>query len=245
MVVDEVSLRCPTEEFEGCGRWVMLDTPAFYFINTYVPNSGEGLKNLDTRLNDWEKSVREYLQRLRETKPVIYSGDLNVVADLPLDIYNPTDKHLLKQPGCTVEERAAFGTLLEGGFHDALRVLYPTAKGQFTYWSLRSDARPSNSGMRLDYFVCSEDLFDSDALAAAAAATADTDADADADTGAPAASSSSSSSSSSASSGGAKRTAKDAAATGFPRVIDTFILLEETMGYSDHAPVVLILQVKE
>lgn len=33
------------------------------------------------------------------------------------------------------------------------------AKGQFTYWSVRAFNRPGNKGIRLDYFICSRDLF--------------------------------------------------------------------------------------
>ena len=158
----------------------------------------------------------------QKTKPVIFSGDLNV-AHLDSDIWNPTAKHIAKSAGTTPQERSSFSTLLGCGFTDSLRHFYPDAKGQFTYWSQRANGRPVNRGLRLDYFVCSNDLFDS----AKGSGMGD--------------SSSGSGSSSSSSSGNRKRSAAEV--SGVARIVDSFILVDDTLGYSDHAPVVLILQV--
>ena len=97
-----------------------------------------------------------------EKKPVIFCGDLNV-GHLDLDIYNPTAKHIHKQAGLTPQERESFTRLLESGngYKDAHRELYPEARGQFTYWSKRTNARPFNKGLRLDYFICSDRMISS------------------------------------------------------------------------------------
>ena len=68
--------------------------------------------------------MRDYLNKLREKKPVILSGDLNV-AHTDLDVYNFQAKHLLKQAGTTLREKNAFSTLLSTGYEDALRYFYP------------------------------------------------------------------------------------------------------------------------
>jgi exonuclease III len=107
-------------------------------------------------------------------KPVILTGDLNV-AHLDLDIHNPTAKHLSKQAGVTPQERQSFSNTLAQEFQDAFRFFYPGLcffppsrscrsfsaehEGQFTYWSIRTNARPENKGLRLDYFICSKSLF--------------------------------------------------------------------------------------
>jgi hypothetical protein len=75
------------------------------------------------------------------------------------DIYNVEAKHVKKTAGCTDVERTSFGTLLKSGFLDAFRFYYPTAKGQYTYWNVRTGARSTNRGLRLDYFICSADMF--------------------------------------------------------------------------------------
>lgn len=68
--------------------------------------------------------MRDYLNKLREKKPVIYCGDLNV-AHTDLDVYNFHAKHLLKQAGTTLREKESFSKLLNSGFHDSLRYIYP------------------------------------------------------------------------------------------------------------------------
>ena len=215
MIVENVIYDLPDKRFIGEGRIVQIETPGFYFIGTYVPNSGQKLERLDYRTNDWDVYIRDYLRDLAKTKPVIFGGDLNV-AHLDLDIYNAGQPHLKKQAGTTPQERASFGVLLSSGFKDALRHFYPEARGQFTYWSQRTFARPVNNGLRLDYFICSENLFDTTTT--------------------------SPSSSSSSSATGRKRSADTAITSPTVSVVDSYILHKETEGYSDHAPVVLILQ---
>ena len=218
MVVENVLYDLPDKRFGGEGRIIQIETPGFYFIGSYVPNSGQKLERLDYRTNEWDVYIRDYMRDLAKNKPVIFGGDLNV-AHLDIDIYNAGQPHLKKQAGTTPEERESFGVLLSSGFKDALRHFYPEARGQFTYWSQRTFARPVNNGLRLDYFVCSESLFSTSS------------------------SSSSLSSSSSASSvTGQKRSAATADAPPTVAVVDSYILHTETEGYSDHAPVVLILQ---
>jgi exodeoxyribonuclease III len=109
----------------GEGRLVTIEVDEFYLVTCYVPNSGENLKRLDYRLNIWDPFLRNYLNELRNKKPVIFNGDLNV-AHLDLDIYNYDAKHIMKQAGLTPQERKSFGVLLEStGMIDVLRRLYP------------------------------------------------------------------------------------------------------------------------
>lgn len=153
--------------FHNEGRVITLELESFFVICCYVPNSGQTLDRLDFRVDEWDPAVRTYLKTLEETKPVIFLGDLNV-AHLDEDIYNPDAKHIAKQAGLTPRERHSFGLMLGEGFVDAFRYFYPAVRGHYTYWSKRTGARKSNSGLRLDYFVCSESLF-SDAADASVA----------------------------------------------------------------------------
>lgn len=50
--------------------------------------------------------------------------------------------------------------LLEAGFIDSYRYLYPDMEGLYTWWSYRFKAREKNNGWRIDYFIVSEDLKD-------------------------------------------------------------------------------------
>ncbi|CAN0164926.1 unnamed protein product [Ectocarpus fasciculatus] len=176
----------------GEGRTIMIELDTFFLVACYVPNSGQLLERLDYRVDEWFVEHRlAYLKKLNESKPVVYCGDLNV-AHLDLDIYNFDAKHIVKQSGCTPRERAAFGEMLETGFVDAFRHFHPDASGHYTYWSMRTFARNSNKGLRLDYFVCSSDLTDQSEA---------------------------------------------------PRIQDCYDIPTDTLGLSDHAPAMLVLEI--
>lgn len=142
------------EEHNNEGRLITLEFEEFYYVTAYVPNSQDGLKRLDYRLK-WEDDIREYLIKLKNNKPVIYCGDLNV-AHNEIDLKNPkTNK---KNPGFSDEEREKFQILLNSGFIDTFRYKYPTKEGAYSWWSYRFKAREKNAGWRIDYYIISEDL---------------------------------------------------------------------------------------
>lgn len=137
------------------GRVITLEFDGFFFVNAYVPNSKEELLRLDYRMV-FEDDLRGYLSKLNETKPVIYCGDLNV-AHQRIDLKNPDSN--TRNPGFTIEERTKFSALLDAGFIDTFRYLYPD-KIEYSWWSYRFHAREKNIGWRIDYFVISENLKD-------------------------------------------------------------------------------------
>lgn len=137
------------------GRVITLEYDNFYFVNTYVPNAQPELARLDYRM-EYEDKLRDYLVRLDQIKPVILTGDLNV-AHTEIDLKNPQSNQ--KNPGFSIEERTKFTELLEAGFTDTFRYLYPD-KIKYTWWSYRFNARANNSGWRIDYFVVSNRIKD-------------------------------------------------------------------------------------
>ena len=141
------------DEHDHEGRIITLEMEHFYLVCCYTPNSQDGLKRLDYRMQ-WESDFSQYLKRLDEQKPVILCGDLNV-AHNEIDIKNPkTNRH---NAGFTDEERAAFTKLLANGFRDTFRSLYPE-QVTYSWWSYRFQARQKNAGWRIDYFVVSDRL---------------------------------------------------------------------------------------
>jgi len=141
----------PVENLEG--RSITAEFEKFILVVTYVPNAGEGLKRLDYRINTWDKNFHAYLKQLEKRgKPVILSGDLNV-AHHEIDLYDTKGKE--KIPGYTPQERNSFSKLLERGFIDTFRDLYPS-KVQYSFWSARANLRVTNRGWRLDYFLISD-----------------------------------------------------------------------------------------
>lgn len=138
------------------GRSIILEYEKFYLVNVYVPNSQEKLKRLDYRMK-WEDDIRVFLKGLAAKKPVIMCGDLNV-AHKEIDLKNPASNR--ENAGFSDQERGKFGELLEAGFVDTFRYLYPDKEGVYSWWSYRFNARRNNAGWRIDYFIVSESLKD-------------------------------------------------------------------------------------
>lgn len=132
------------------GRVITLEYEDFYFVCAYVPNSKDGLTRLPFRVM-WEDLLRNHLKKLDEKKPVIYTGDLNVAHE-EIDIKNPQANR--KNAGFSDEERNKMSELLEAGFTDTFRSLYPDTV-KYSWWSYRFKARERNAGWRIDYFLVS------------------------------------------------------------------------------------------
>ncbi len=147
-----VAYGLPDEKHNTEGRLITLEYENFYFVNCYTPNAQDGLKRLDYRM-EWEDALRAYLMELDNKKPVIYCGDLNV-AHQEIDLKNPKTNH--KNAGFSDEERGKMTELLQSGFVDSFRHLYPDMTGAYSWWSYRFNARANNAGWRIDYFIVSE-----------------------------------------------------------------------------------------
>ena len=144
------------EEHDNEGRVITLEFENFYMVTVYTPNSKNELLRLDYRMT-WEDAFREYLKELDSKKPVILCGDLNV-AHKEIDLKNP--KTNTRNAGFTIEERDKFTELLNAGFIDTFRYLYPDVTGMYSWWSHRFKAREKNAGWRIDYFVVSNSIKD-------------------------------------------------------------------------------------
>ena len=142
------------EKHNDEGRAITLEFEEFYLVTCYTPNAQRELARLDYRM-EWEDDFRNYLIKLDEVKPVILCGDLNV-AHNEIDIKNA--KSNIGNAGFSYEERGKMTELLNSGFVDSFRYLYPDVTGAYTWWSYMFHAREKNTGWRIDYFVVSEKL---------------------------------------------------------------------------------------
>lgn len=149
-----VSYNLGVPEHDSEGRVITLEYGDFYLVCVYTPNSQDGLRRLDYRMS-WEDDFREYLCELDKAKPVIICGDMNVAHE-EIDLKNPATNHM--NPGFSDEERGKFTELLDAGFIDTFRSLYPDRTDAYSWWSYRAAARQRNVGWRIDYFVVSERL---------------------------------------------------------------------------------------
>ncbi|MEG1061210.1 MAG: exodeoxyribonuclease III [Oscillospiraceae bacterium] len=136
------------------GRVITLEFPKFFLVNCYTPNSQAELARIEYRMA-FEDDMRAYLVELKEIKPVIYCGDLNVAHE-EIDLKNP--KPNIGSAGFSYEERNKLTELLNAGFVDSFRHLYPSLAGAYSWWSYRYKARETNAGWRIDYFVVSDSI---------------------------------------------------------------------------------------
>ena len=151
-----VSYGVGVPELDTEGRLITLEYPQFYLVTCYTPNAQQGLARIDHRLK-WDDAFRDHLCRLDARKPVIVCGDLNV-AHQEIDLKNPAANR--GNAGFSDEERDSFTKTLAAGFTDTFRFRNPDAVGVYSWWSYRFQARKSNAGWRIDYFLVSDRLKD-------------------------------------------------------------------------------------
>ena len=144
------------EELDNEGRVIILEYPQFYLLTCYTPNAQRELARIDHRMK-WDEAFRQRISQLDKEKPVILCGDLNV-AHQEIDLKNPSSNR--GNAGFSDEERNSFSSTLALGFTDTFRHLYPTATGEYTWWSYMFHAREKNAGWRIDYFLVSDRLKD-------------------------------------------------------------------------------------
>ncbi len=137
------------EQHDREGRVITLEYEDFFLVCAYVPNSQDGLRRLEYRMQ-WEDAMRSYLCSL--SKPVVFCGDLNVAHE-EIDLKNPSTNHL--NAGFTDEERGKLSELLAAGFTDSWRFQHP-GEVKYSWWSYRMNARARNAGWRIDYFIVSD-----------------------------------------------------------------------------------------
>jgi exodeoxyribonuclease-3 len=149
-----VSYGIGIDEHDNEGRVITLEFSNFYIVNIYTPNSKRELERLDYRMI-WEEEIKKYIKKLDESKPVIICGDLNVAHE-EIDIKNPKSNR--RNAGFTDEEREKMTLLLNDGFIDTFRYIYPDKKDAYSWWSYMGNARDKNVGWRIDYFIVSNNI---------------------------------------------------------------------------------------
>ncbi len=149
-----VALGMGVEEHDHEGRVLTLEMERFFLVCVYTPNSQDGLRRLEYRMR-WEEDFRRFVSDLDKRKPVIICGDMNVAHE-EIDIKNPQANR--RNAGFTDEERLQMTRLLEAGFKDSFRLLHPTERDAYSWWSYRFHAREKNVGWRIDYFLVSDRL---------------------------------------------------------------------------------------
>ncbi len=141
---------CPEVDAEG--RMLTLELPEFFHVTAYFPNSGEGGRRLQYKM-EFCRLIEKFCTNLeRRGKPVLLAGDLNI-APFPIDVYSTEDSS--GTSGFLPAERTWLRKLLEGPWVDVFRRDHPEEKGHFTWWSFFDEDRANNRGWRIDSFLAS------------------------------------------------------------------------------------------
>lgn len=135
------------------GRVITAEFKEFFVVGVYTINIKDDLSRLPIR-QAWDKAFLAYMQELERTKPVIFTGDLNV-AHTEDDLARP--KENVGKRGFTDEERVGFQNIIDHGFIDTFR-LFKQGNGFYTWWTHWANARERNVGWRIDYFLASTSL---------------------------------------------------------------------------------------
>ena len=158
--IKPISVKKSTGISDPNGRCMTVEFDKFFLINTYVVNAGEGLKNLDAKINTFLPQLKSHIDTLRKTKPVIWTGDLNVAHE-DIDIWEPKGHE--KIAGFTKEEREWFHEFLSENWCDVFRTLYPDRQ-QFSFFNFRGNARAKGHGWRIDYFIVPKEFMETEGL---------------------------------------------------------------------------------
>lgn len=137
------------------GMVIAAEFESFWVVTVYTPNSKGDLSRLSLRKNHWDPAFIAYIQRLEQSKPVLFCGDLNV-AHAEIDLANPTPN--IGKHGFTDEERAGFQAFLDAGFIDTFRAANPDKTDAYSWWTHWANARARNIGWRIDYWLASADI---------------------------------------------------------------------------------------
>jgi len=142
------------KKFDNEGRVLRTDFGKLTVLNCYFPSGSAGEHRQEIKMK-FLKAFRPYSRKLLKERPnMIIVGDYNI-ANHEIDIHNP--KSNKKTPGFLPDERAWLTKMWGYGFNDAFRITNPELV-EYSWWSIRSNARAQNKGWRIDYQAVSDPI---------------------------------------------------------------------------------------
>lgn len=150
---DHVEYGMGIEKYDDEGRFIRADYGDISVISVYHPSGSNELRQ-EFKMQ-WLSDFRNYVNKLKETRPnLIISGDYNICR-LWIDIHNPEKQQ--KTSGFLPEEREWFQEFVDDGFSDTFR-MYNSKPDNYSWWSYRAGSRPRNKGWRIDYNMTTKSL---------------------------------------------------------------------------------------
>jgi len=152
-----VQIGLGTEEFDVEGRTIIADYGDFVLLNAYFPNGSRDLSRVPYKMAFKEAFLDVVNDLQAKKRPVVFCGDVNT-AHKPIDLARPKQNE--KSTGFLPLERAWIDKVVEQGYIDTFRLLYPDQEDAYSWWAYWGNARANNVGWRIDYFFVSPDLRD-------------------------------------------------------------------------------------
>ena len=146
----------PGDEADREARYIEAAVDGVLVACLYAPNGNPQPGPKFTYKLSWtDRLVAHAADLLAEDIPVVLAGDYNIVPE-PRDIYETTSyrDNALVQP----QPRAQFAALLQQGWTDALREVFPDEPALYTFWDYRRNRWERNAGLRLDHLLVSPQL---------------------------------------------------------------------------------------
>ena len=149
---EEVRRALPGDEEDEHSRYIEAKVNGITIGCLYLPNGNPAPgPKFDYKLKWFERLTKHASELLASKSPVVLTGDYNVMPT-ELDVYKPerwVDDALFRP-----EVRTAFKNLVDQGWTDAIRKLYPT-EIIYTFWDYFRNAYGRNAGLRIDHFLLS------------------------------------------------------------------------------------------
>jgi len=153
--ITERSRVLPGDPEDLHSRYIEAEVNGIIVGGLYLPNGNPAPgPKFDYKLAWFERLAQHAAGLLAEGKPALLAGDYNVMPT-EIDVYKPerwVDDALFRP-----ETRAAFHKMIDLGWTDAIRKLYPNDT-IYTFWDYFRNAYGRNAGLRIDHFLLSPTL---------------------------------------------------------------------------------------
>jgi len=149
---EEIRRALPGDAEDMNSRYIEAKVNDIIIGCLYLPNGNPSPgPKFDYKMRWFERFTLHTAELLASDVPVILTGDFNVMPT-ELDVYKP--ERWVNDALFRPEVRAAFRTITEQGWTDAIRKLYPD-EVIYTYFDFFRDAFARNAGLRIDHFLLS------------------------------------------------------------------------------------------
>ena len=148
----------PGDPDDSHSRYIEAEAHGLIVASIYLPNGNPiGTDKFAYKLRWMERLAARAAILLAEERPVVLAGDYNVIPeDRDTFSVRAMAGDALLQP----ESQAAFRSLVNQGWTDALRAIHPGEPRLYTFWDYQAGALARDAGFRIDHLLCSPQAAD-------------------------------------------------------------------------------------